>query len=288
MHSPKISIVTPSFNKARYIEDTIKSVLHQQYPNLEYIIIDGGSTDGSVDIIRKYEKQLSYWISEPDKGQYHAINKGFARSSGEIMAWINADDMYYHNALWAVAEVFNTFSDVKWITGIPTQFDALGRCFPAPQVRDRWSRYCYLLKEHKWIQQETTFWRRELWDRAGAHVDTRFELAADLELWLRFFRFEQLYSVSCFIGGFRHNPGQRSISMAQEYLKEADRLLDSQEMSAKERKQLAHIQHLERSIMSHIPLLRRIAFRRAQALHDFPQRIAYSFQQNVFTKVADK
>ena len=89
---PKISIVTPSFNQGKYIEQTIQSVLTQNYPNLEYIIIDGGSTDKTVDIIKKYEQQLSYWVTEPDKGQTDAINKGFAKCTGEIFNWINSDD----------------------------------------------------------------------------------------------------------------------------------------------------------------------------------------------------
>ena len=91
---PKISIVTPNYNGVKYLEQTIVSVLNQNYPNLEYIIIDGGSTDGSVEIIKKYESKLSYWVSEPDMGLYHAIQKGFEKSTGEIMAWINSDDMY--------------------------------------------------------------------------------------------------------------------------------------------------------------------------------------------------
>lgn len=99
MNYPKISIVTPSFNQSEFLELTIRSVLDQGYPNLEYIVIDGGSTDGSVDIIKKYADKISYWVSEKDGGQYDAINKGFARSSGEIMGWINSSDLYYHGHL---------------------------------------------------------------------------------------------------------------------------------------------------------------------------------------------
>jgi glycosyltransferase involved in cell wall biosynthesis len=97
---PRISIVTPSLNQANYLEETIRSVLLQGYPNIEYIIIDGGSTDESVEIIKKYEKWLSFWISEPDKGQSHAINKGFSKASGEIYAYINSDDLYEQNSVF--------------------------------------------------------------------------------------------------------------------------------------------------------------------------------------------
>lgn len=114
---PKISIVTPSFNQGKYLEKTILSVLEQDYPNLEYIIIDGGSTDNSVEIIKKYEKHLAYWVSEPDRGQSHAINKGFGHATGEILGWLNSDDYYAPGAPQAIAEAFLANPDVGAIVG---------------------------------------------------------------------------------------------------------------------------------------------------------------------------
>src|SRR5438132_13711050 len=103
---PRITVVTPSFNQAEFLERTLRSVLDQGYPNLEYVVIDGGSTDGSVDTIRRYADRLAYWVAQPDSGQYDAINKGFQRTSGEVMAWINSDDKYAPWAFAVAAEVF--------------------------------------------------------------------------------------------------------------------------------------------------------------------------------------
>lgn len=114
---PKISIVTVSYNMVNYIEDTILSVISQQYPNLEYIVIDGGSKDGTVDIIKKYEEWITYWISEPDNGMYDAIQKGFSKATGEIMAYINSDDKFHYNALFTAAAIFSSEEDVEWILG---------------------------------------------------------------------------------------------------------------------------------------------------------------------------
>ena len=114
---PKISIVTPSFNQGKYIEETIRSVLLQGYPDIEYIVIDGGSMDASLDIIKKYERWLTYWVSEPDKGQSHAINKGFAKSSGEIYAYINSDDFYCPSAFGTVAPMFEKMVSLTLLLG---------------------------------------------------------------------------------------------------------------------------------------------------------------------------
>ena len=123
---PRISIVTPSYNQGRFIEETIQSVLGQGYPNVEYIIIDGGSTDNTVEIIRKYAKHLTYWVSEPDRGQSHAINKGLARCTGDLFGWINSDDVLMPGALEVVAEAWRRRPG-RIISGATSIFDEHGQ-----------------------------------------------------------------------------------------------------------------------------------------------------------------
>ncbi|MDW8303193.1 MAG: glycosyltransferase family 2 protein, partial [Bacteroidia bacterium] len=139
---PVISIVTPSFNQGEFLEQTIVSVLEQNYPRLEYIIIDGGSTDNSVEIIKKYEKYLTYWVSEPDRGIYDALQKGFAHTTGEIMGWINSDDMYHKNSFSLVAEIFFQYPQIDWLSGIPTIFDEKGRTVTVKPLR-KYSRFAF-------------------------------------------------------------------------------------------------------------------------------------------------
>ncbi len=213
---PRITLVTPVFNSVRYIEQTIQSVISQQYPNLEYFIEDGGSTDGTVEIIRKYERQLSGWTSEPDKGMYDALNRGFARSSGAIMGWINASDMLHIGSLFVVGSVFEALPEVEWITARPTGFSEEGMTVGVSRSLKRWSRLRFLAGANRYIQQESTFWRRSLWERAGSHVDASRRDANDFELWVRFFRHARLYSVDALIGGFRAHPGSTTVEKLDE------------------------------------------------------------------------
>jgi glycosyltransferase involved in cell wall biosynthesis len=199
---PKIALVTPVRNSGKYIEATIQSVLSQEYPNLEYFVVDGGSTDGTVEIIQRYESQISGWVSERDEGMYDAINKGFARTSGEIMGWISATDVLHPGGLGVVGRVFRDLPEVEWITGRPTWIDEAGTAMGMLDI-PRWSRYRFLAGANRYIQQESTFWRRGLWERAGGFVDASRRYVSDFELWVRFFRHAKLYSVDAVIGGFR-------------------------------------------------------------------------------------
>jgi len=229
-HVPKITVVTPSFNQKQFLGECIDSILSQNYPNLEYIIMDGGSTDGSVDVIKNHEKYLTYWCSGKDGGQYAAIHDGFRRSTGTIMTWLNSDDRLHNNSLYIVASVFQQREDVKWIMGRPNSFDEEAKRLWVFENLPVWSREKYLNKNYKdpYIQQEGTFWRRELWDKAGARLKSDLDLAGDLELWTRFFRFEQLYTVDALLAGFRVHPGQKTQSRLAEYHAEADCILDSE------------------------------------------------------------
>ena len=228
MDRPKISIVTPNFNQAEMLEETIRSVVDQQYPNLEYIVIDAGSTDGSVETIRKYSEKITHWISEPDQGLYHGLQKGFDMATGDIFGWINSDDKLHADCLEIIAEVFESFPEVNWITGCPTGFDDKGRVVAVGQIR-LWSKYDFYLSDYKWIQQESTFWRKSLWQQSGAKLRTEIQYAADFELWLRFFRYDQLYTVRTILGGFRFRiTGQLSVNYREKYLKEVRDLIEEE------------------------------------------------------------
>lgn len=218
---PRISLVTPVWNSGKYIEQTIRSVLAQGYPNLEYFIVDGGSTDETLEIIRKYERQLTGWVSEPDQGMYDALNKGFARTSGEIMGWISATDQLHIGAMYVVGGVFRALPEVEWITGRPTWFNEEGMAYRVGEVQ-RWSRYRFLAEANRYIQQESTFWRRGLWERAGSQMDASRRNSSDFELWVRFFRHAKLYPVDALIGGFR----MHAASMALQDLEACHRIHD--------------------------------------------------------------
>jgi len=227
---PLISVVTPSFNQVKYLEQTVNSILLQGYPNLEYIIMDGGSIDGSIDIIKKYESQLSYWESNPDKGQYDAIQKGFERSSGEIMAYLNSDDLYFPWTLQVVGEIFAKFPSVEWLTTSNvtlTTYD--GRFNFGMQIYNRSSRWFYgtrgkRFKSRGFMPQESTFWRRSLWDKAGAKLKTDLKYAGDLELWSRFYRYASPVMINVPLGVFRYHQEQKTAQIKQ-YIKEGNEIL---------------------------------------------------------------
>lgn len=217
--SPRISIVTPSFNQGKYLEATIRSVLEQNYPNLEYIIMDGGSTDESVEIIKKYADRLTYWKSAPDRGQNHAITDGFNRATGEIMAYLNSDDVYFPWTLRVVAQIFSQVPQVRWLTPqttvtIDAEGDPLTVNYAMQQTRLRFYSGMTLgnfFGESGWIQQEGTFWRRELWDKAGGYMDESLHRVGDFELWARMYQHGELTTTRVPLAAYRQHGTNKTV-----------------------------------------------------------------------------
>ncbi|MBD1849820.1 glycosyltransferase [Cyanobacteria bacterium FACHB-502] len=185
---PRITIITPSYNQGQFIEETICSVLMENYPNLEYIITDGGSTDNSVEIIKKYEKHLAYWVSEPDRGQTHAINKGIARATGDILAYLNSDDYYLSGTLFKVAEYFRQFPQTDLLHGrcryVNEQGEKIGEQFANIQsfaeIIDLWGIWW---QERQFVQPEV-FWSRRITEQIG-HFREDLHYVMDYEYWCR-------------------------------------------------------------------------------------------------------
>ncbi|HVL65032.1 MAG TPA: glycosyltransferase family 2 protein [Actinomycetota bacterium] len=215
---PSISLVTPCFNQVSLIDAALRSVLEQGYPDLEYVVIDGGSSDGSAEVIASHSDHLAYWVSEPDDGHYPALNKGFVRTSGEVMGYLNGDDTLLPGALFTVGSIFRDFPEIDWITGAHLAIDEEGRPVSV-DLPAQWSRW-HLLSDRtqRFIPQESTFWRRSLWERSGARLDDSYSLAADFELWARFSRSAKLYTVFAPLGCFRFVAGQRSVAQRDAYM----------------------------------------------------------------------
>ncbi|MBZ0265954.1 glycosyltransferase [bacterium] len=182
-NTPKITVVTPSFNQGEFLEATIQSILGQQYPNLEYMIMDGGSTDQSVEIIKKYEPYLTHWVSEKDRGQTHAINKGFERSTGDILAWLNSDDLYCNHSLHIAAQVFKTHPEAGLYIGNGFMVDREGKV-QRPYSRGVGFDRKALAKGQCYILQPSVFINRKAYDKIG-HLDESLHYEMDVDYWLR-------------------------------------------------------------------------------------------------------
>jgi glycosyltransferase involved in cell wall biosynthesis len=213
---PLISIVIPSFNQGKYIEQTIHSILGQQYPNLEIIVIDGGSTDETPNILEKYKDVFSYWVSEPDNGQAHAINKGFRQAKGSILAWLNTDDVYLPCTLLRVSQIFENKQEPTLVYGgclyfIENQRKALN-CL-APEFNAEKLTY------EDYIVQPSTFWSRSLWEKVG-ELNESYHYALDWDWFLRatkicnFIPFQDCLSV--YRGHREHKSGTGGMKRAHE------------------------------------------------------------------------
>lgn len=221
---PKISIVMPSYNQAGFIEKSIESVLAQSYPNLELIVMDGGSDDGTINILKKYEKRL-VWVSEQDNGQAHAINKGFQLATGDILAYLNTDDLLEPGCLQRVAETFEKNPAALWLTGRCRNIDEDGQ-----EIRGLIAAYKNILLDFRnyhlllivdFIAQPATFWRKELLQQAGL-LNEALRYNMDYDLFLRFWRIKSPVYLREYIASFRiHQQSKTTFSgTSPEYLRE--------------------------------------------------------------------
>lgn len=220
---PRISIVTPSYNQGQFIEETIRSVLLQGYPNLEYIIIDGGSTDSSVEIIKKYSRWLSYWVSEPDRGQADAINKGWRRATGDIMAWLNSDDIYLPGTLSAIAFTMRPeegilvgFGDAHLTDSENKVIDVWRGKFSKRDHLIRFWKYWHPTRGTCWIMQPATFIHKYALERVG-YLDDKIYHGMDYDLWLRLSEYFSFNHIERVLGTYRLHPASKTVTNRKQH-----------------------------------------------------------------------
>lgn len=223
MEYPKITIITPSFNQGQYLGQTIQSVLNQGYPNLEYIVVDGGSTDNSIEIIKKYENRITYWETEKDKGQSDAINKGLIRATGEIVNWINSDDYYEPNALFAVAEAFRE-SSINVVCGRSRLFRNFNETLSYSKGTDIYPNN--LAKTIGWsrIDQPETFFRRSVIEKMGL-LDTSLHYLMDRDWWIKYlfiFGLKGVAKIEDVLVNFRLHNASKTVSQKEKFQVEHD------------------------------------------------------------------
>ena len=216
------SIVTPSFNQSSFLRATIESVLSQDV-DLEYIVMDGDSTDGSKEVIASYAGRLAHWESQKDGGQYDAINRGFAKSRGEIMGWLNSSDLYLPWTLKTVRMIFETFPEIQWITSTMkaciTEDGAFENlwCTPGFSARRFYRGLHGGPGNNDFLQQESCFWRRSLWGKIGSAIDLQHASAGDYWLWSRFFQHANVASVEAPLAAFRFHDEAKSVASRYEH-----------------------------------------------------------------------
>lgn len=301
MQYPKITIVTPTLNSEAYLEECIQSVLSQQYPNLEYIIVDGGSSDNTTAVVERYKDSFYAVIQEADNGAAEAINKGFSISHGEIMYWLNSDDKLHPGALHAIAQLFDSFPKVEWLMGLPTWFSqssaaysemsyGYSKFYQSPKyINDsmhlkfaRWSKWRFAMGDFSAIQQESVFWRRSLWEKTGGSLQPGI-IAYDLELWTRFFQHAKLFTAQVILSGFRVHKKQVSAVQRERYMAESELIINNyvttiggNNLRNSIRKAIARLTRI--FYYYRIPYLERIFV----CLMNLPDYIVYSLEEERF------
>ena len=219
---PLVSVVTPSFNQARYLEVTIQAVLSQDYPRIEYIVMDGASQDGSIEMIKKYENRLAYWVSEKDSGQAEAINKGLAHANGDILAWLNSDDYYLTNTISRVVKIFEENPNVIMIYGDMLAVDELGKTINVLKYKQLSLEdlLCFQI-----IGQPAAFFSRTAFEKAVG-LDTTFHFLLDHHLWIRIAQQGKILHVPQTLAAARYHAEAKNRAKAAQFGREAFRILD--------------------------------------------------------------
>lgn len=228
----KISIIIPTLNQAQFITKTIDSVLLQKYPNLEIIVMDGGSSDDTMAILRKYSKKIK-WYCEKDKGQTNALNKGFKMATGDILGYINSDDLYFPNTFIKVSDFFNNNKDIMWTTGLCEVIDDKNIKISSGIVK--WKNYCLKIQfSQKWqfnllltlnfISQPATFWRRNVWQKIG-QFDESLKYTMDYDYWLRILQKYPLGIIDSYFASFRMHTRSKTTKFKSEQLDEGYKVI---------------------------------------------------------------
>jgi Glycosyl transferase family 2 len=235
---PLVSIITPSYNQGQFLEATLRSVLEQDYPHLEYIVIDGGSTDDSPEILSRYASRLAYWESQPDRGQAHAINKGLQRAQGDILGWLNSDDVLLPGVVSRTVRVFNDNPWVDVVYGRLERIDASGKLLPTPQLpKDRVNFDLSQLLGECVVNQPGSFWSRGIMERAGL-LNENLHYSLDYEYWTRLALADaQFVHLPETVARFRLSSGSKTVGqttiMAQEQLRVLEALASRPDLPAR-------------------------------------------------------
>jgi len=215
---PLVSIITPSYNQAQFLEETILSVLNQDYPNIEYLIYDGGSTDGAVDIIRKHTRDISFWESKPDEGQTHAINKGFRRAKGKYVGWLNSDDFLEPNILGYIVDAFENDPAIGTVCGkiylVNAESKKIGKRFNYGEITAE-----RLLNGGSQINQPGSFHRRELLEEYG-NLDMSLNYVMDYELWIKLAKHSTVKQIDKFVANHRLHASSKTQSEFMNFIPE--------------------------------------------------------------------
>lgn len=235
MNYPKISVIIHCFNRENFISETLDSVIEQNYPNLELIVIDDNSTDKSWEIIQKYGEKITYMkkLDGTRNSPVHALNIGFSHSTGEIMCWLNTKNILLRRSLFVVADIFSKMDEVDWLTGLGSMIDANGNILRVRIFRKH--IYDYALGKWETIQQESTFWRRRLWEETGSEMDLKHIWSFDAALWAKFFRKAELYHISTVLGAYRKIPQSTSLARRDEFLESTKKVMDEFKKNASQK-----------------------------------------------------